>query len=313
MISIVTAYYNRKKLFIRTLESIARTSLTESFEVIAIDDGSKEEERLEDLVSIFPFLKVIRLEPKNKWYSNSCIPFNIGFNVAKGDKIIIQNPECLHHDDILKYTNENLKSNEYLSFGCYSLDKLTTDNLDEILLQKNQITNIIQEGEVYVKNDGDAGWYNHSLYRSVGYHFCTAITKKDLDYLGGFDERFSLGIAYDDDEFLKRVKKMFKIIFIDTCIVLHQNHYNSESTSYENRDNKNLLIEKNKFIFNNKINFLNENRVNIISKYLPVYFKKYWIAFFLKIEDIYFKIIKRYVIKFLLKMKVISFKIINNK
>lgn len=293
MISIVTAYYNRKKLFIRTLESIAKTSYKGSFEVIAVDDGSKEEERLEDLTFIFPFLKVIRLDPKNKWYSNSCIPFNIGFKQAQGDKIIIQNPECLHHDDILKYTNKNLRPNEYLSFGCYSLDKQTTDNLDEILLQKGQINNIIQEGEVYVKNDGDAGWYNHTLYRPVGYHFCAAITKQDLNYLGGFDERLALGIGYDDDEFLKRIKNIFKIIFVDTCIVLHQNHYNQASTSYENRTNKGALINKNKYIFNNKTNFFSKHNVNLVSRYLQGFFKKYWIVLFLKTERIWFKILKK--------------------
>lgn len=293
MISIVTAYYNRKKLFIRTLESIAKTSLKEGFEVIAVDDGSKEEERLEDLVSVFPFLRVIRLESKNKWYSNSCIPFNIGFKLAKGDKIIIQNPECLHYDDILKFTNDNLKSSEYLSFGCYSLDKQTTENLDEILQQENQIEKVIQEGGINTEFDGDSGWYNHSLHRPVGYHFCTAITKKDLNCLGGFDERFSLGIAYDDDEFLKRIKMILKIVFVDSHIVLHQNHYSPKSTSYENRVNKHNLISRNKFAFNNKSNIFSQYRANLISKHLPVTMKKYWIAIFVKTEELYFKSINK--------------------
>ncbi len=293
MISIVTAYYNRKKLFIRTLESIAKTSSTEKFEVIAVDDGSKEEERLEDLVSIFPFLKVVRLDPKKKWYSNSCIPFNIGFKLAKGNKIIIQNPECLHFNDIIKFTNENLKSDEYLSFGCYSLDKQTTDNLDEILLKENQIINIIHRGNINIEENGDLGWYNHSLHKPVGYHFCTAITKENLIRLGGFDERFSLGIAYDDDEFLKRIKMILKINFVDSHIVLHQNHYSPQSTSYENRINKYSLISRNKFALNNKSNLFSDYKVNLISKHLPLSLKRYWITLFLKMEEIYFKGIKR--------------------
>lgn len=293
MISIVTAYYNRKTLFIRTLESIAKTSSTEKFEVIAVDDGSREEDRLENLVPIFPFLKVVRLDPKKKWYSNSCIPFNIGFKLAKGDKIIIQNPECLHFNDIIKFTNENLKSDEYLSFGCYSLDKQTTDNLDEILLEENQIDNIIENFNINTEQNGDSGWYNHSLHKPVGYHFCTAITKENLVRLGGFDERFSLGIAYDDDEFLKRIKMILKINFVDSYIVLHQNHYSPQSTSYENRSNKYSLISKNKFALNNKSNLFSDYKVNLISKYLPLSLKRYWITLFLKIEEIYFKGIKR--------------------
>lgn len=301
MVSIVTAYYNRKKLFIRTLESIAKTSVQDSFEVIVVDDGSYEEERLEDLVSVFPFLRVIRLDKKDKWYSNSCIPFNVGFNLAKGDKIIIQNPECLHYDDILKYTHENLKSNEYLSFGCYSLDKQTTNNLDDILLQNKQINNVIKKGGVKAEYDGDSGWYNHSLHRPAGYHFCTAITKKDLIRLGGFDERFSLGIAYDDDEFLKRLKIILKIIFVDTHIVLHQNHYGPKSTSYENRSDKYKLISRNKFAFNNKSKIFSRYRANLIAKHLPLPIKKYWITIFVKTEMIYFKCLNKLKVKFLKK------------
>ena len=64
MISIVTAYYNRKQLFIETLKSIKAQNSNYLLEVIAVDDGSEETERLEDLVSEFPFLKVIRLEKR---------------------------------------------------------------------------------------------------------------------------------------------------------------------------------------------------------------------------------------------------------
>ena len=60
------------------------------FEVIAVDDGSDELERLEDLQVVFPFLRVIRLEKQNKWYKNPCIPFNIGFEAVKGDKITLK-------------------------------------------------------------------------------------------------------------------------------------------------------------------------------------------------------------------------------
>lgn len=128
-ISIVTAYYNRKKLFERTLNSINETEYQGVFEVIAVDDGSDEDERLEDLKNKYPFLKIIRLEPEQKWYNNSCIPFNLGFKEAKGDKIIIQNPECYHFNDILKYVGANLQKDDYLSFGCFALDKIIIVNM----------------------------------------------------------------------------------------------------------------------------------------------------------------------------------------
>ena len=58
---------NRKKLFQSTLESLKQSKCKEDFEVIVVDDGSDESERLEELASSYPFLKIIRIEQKNKW------------------------------------------------------------------------------------------------------------------------------------------------------------------------------------------------------------------------------------------------------
>ncbi len=226
MISVVTAYYNRKKLFTRTLNSMIPYYGKVDFEVIAVDDGSDELERLEDLQIDFPFLRIIRLEKENKWYKNPCIPFNTGFSEIKGDKVIIQNPECYHFGPILEYVDVHLKENDYLSFGCFSLDKEST-NLEELIFNQNYIQQlIIENNQAFLKN-GDLGWYNHSEFRPEAYHFCAAMTKVDLYDLGGFDERYAKGVGYDDDEFIWRIKaKRMKINFIDNVIVLHQNHYN---------------------------------------------------------------------------------------
>lgn len=75
-ISIVTAYYNRKQLFYETLKSIAKSKF-EDFELIVVDDSSLPEHRLEEYLNEFSFIRIIRLEPENKWYVNPCIPFNI--------------------------------------------------------------------------------------------------------------------------------------------------------------------------------------------------------------------------------------------
>ncbi len=282
MISIVTAYYNRKKLFERTLKSIARQNFDKGLEVIAVDDGSDEHERLEDLTVQFPFLKVIRLEKKNKWYQNSCIPFNIGFRAAKGDKVILQNPECLHFGNILEYTENNLTDTNYLSFACFSLDKDSTENLDLLLETPTEITAIIQKDDHIILNDGDAGWYNHSVHRPEAYHFCTAISKKSLQKLKGFDERFALGIAYDDNELIERVKALLQIKFVDEEIVLHQNHYSQNSTSFQNRENKARLYRFNELIYKNRIKSFNYNS---FLKYVPFQYKKNVISILLKLEN----------------------------
>ncbi|MGG7441009.1 glycosyltransferase family 2 protein [Chryseobacterium arthrosphaerae] len=256
-ISIVTAYYNRKKLFENTLSSIVSQSPDPSMEleVIAVDDGSDEEERLEDLTEQYPFLKVIRLEKADKWYFNSCIPFNIGFREAKGDIVILQNPECLHYGDVLKYTQKHINDSNYISFSCFSLGIESTDNLHTLLESPEKLQKLMADNNVGYIGDGLDCWYNHSVTNPKGYHFCAAITKKNLYDLGGFDERFARGIAFDDNEFLHRVKlKGLQIEIIDQPIVLHQNHYQKISYTTD----KNLLDDE---TYQKRLKLAEKNRI----------------------------------------------------
>lgn len=249
MISVVTAYYNRKKLFTRTLKSMLPYYGKIDFEVIVVDDGSDEAERLEDLQTDFPFLRVIRLEKQNKWYKNPCIPFNIGFEAVKGDKVIIQNPECYHFGAILAYVDTHLKENEYLSFGCFSMDKLNTDD-DALFFDEKNIAKLIENNNRSFTTDGDLGWYNHSKFRPEAFHFCAAMMSTDLFDLGGFDERYAKGVGYDDDELIWRIKnKKMQIKFIDDQIVLHQNHYVAPDDLVEANKRRFESYKRNKLIF----------------------------------------------------------------
>lgn len=266
MISIVTAYFNRKKLFIRTLDSLKHNFGKIAFEIIVVDDGSNEEERLEDLQDKYPFMRILRIEPKQKWYMNPCIPFNMGLEIAKGDKIVLQNPECYHFDEILGYIERNLTESKYLSFGCFSLDAENTDD-DFLFYNRDNIEELISKTPQVVQVDGGLGWYNHSKFRSKAYHFCTAIMTKDLVDLGGFDPRYAYGHGYDDDDLIFRIrKKGMTVQFIDSLRVLHQNHYtkplqiNEQKVKYLNEK-----ALRNKLIFNSITEKSNLYRANYIS------------------------------------------------
>jgi len=242
-LSIVSAYHNRKEFFIKTLDSISKTK-HKDFEFIVVDDCSDEEHRLEDILEKYSFLKLIRLEKKDRWYVNPCIPFNVGFSKASGDIIMLQNPECYHTSDIISYTVKNLKENDYFSFGCFSLDENKT---------KKFLLNDFENYETFlvdrpVNGTSSDGWFNHSEYRHVGYHFTSAIYKEKLINLGGFDEKFANGIGYDDDEFLRRVKKVCNFKIIDNPFVFHQWHYNYENFDKERHD---YLVNINKKLFFN--------------------------------------------------------------
>lgn len=216
------AYYNRLEQTKKTLESFKKYNPDE-FNVVIVDDGSREECRVSSIIKDFDFqITDIYLDPERKTWVNPCVPFNVGFRAASGQKIIIQNPECYHKTDIISHVRNNLNDSNYISYPCYSLTQKASKSVE-----------IIKESDLPQQRtsfDGDNGWYNHKTIHPTYYHFTSAITKKNLVDLGGFDERYANGRAYDDNEFLARVKrKGLEVLIPDESLVFHQWHYSPDS------------------------------------------------------------------------------------
>ena len=225
------AYYNRRTLLLNTLKTIAKSGEIGKTEIIIVDDGSDVHERIEHIVDLFDFsIKVIRIEPEDKWYNNPCIPYNIGIKKAVGDVIILQNPEVLHTGDILSDISKRIDDNNYLVYGVYSINDVLTEKINNTNWDSEtlftDIQNIIKPTNnraAYTAND--CGWYNHSVLRPAALHFLSAISKPIMDKLGGFDERYAMGVDRDDNEFLHRIKRnKVNIKIVDTPYAIHQNH-----------------------------------------------------------------------------------------
>jgi hypothetical protein len=136
--------------------------------------------------------------------------------------------------DVLKYAVENVTEDNYLTFGCYSIDKVTfLHGWDGTTL--NRPVNI----------DMGIGWYNHSVHRPVKYDFCSALTTNNIIRLNGYDERFSAGCAYGDDFLLHRIHCLgLKTKIVDSPFVVHQWHENSTPKA-----NGSELIARNNLLF----------------------------------------------------------------
>ena len=253
-ISIATSYYNRRPQFLNTIKTIQQSTQIDNVELIVVDDCSSDEHRIDDLPDIYPFIKVIRLESKDRWYTNPCVPFNKAIKAATGDIIILQNPECLHVGDILTDIVNKINDSVYLTYGVYSLDKETTSHLYDLPYDNEHIFSMIKSQIMPMNNvnyvqEGHACWYNHSQYRPAAYHFVAAITKTNMDKLNGFDERYSNGIGFDDDEFLHRIKLLgLEIQIHDEPFAIHQWHY-SENNFFAKSDNIGEAINKNQTLF----------------------------------------------------------------
>lgn len=225
-ISIAMSYFNRKRLLELTLKTIVNSKYNH-YQIIVVDDGSDQDQRLEDLLAVYPMLKLIRIEPESKWYKNSCVPNNIAIKASQGQIIILQNPQCCHITDILTSVSEIVNDSNYYTALVYNLNEERMPILNEFR-DKNiykYITKVCPQVPAYMKFE--SGWFNHPDYRSTNYHFCSAITANNMKKLKGFDQKYAYGLCYDDNQLLDRIKLLnLNIVTPLDSLVIHQFHQN---------------------------------------------------------------------------------------
>jgi glycosyltransferase involved in cell wall biosynthesis len=223
-IVIVMTYWNRQYQLNTTLKSIAETKHND-FEVVVVDDASKEDIVLG--VHSFP-IHVIKIKDKDKRWTNPEPAYNTGLKYAmtlKPDVIIIQNAECYHVGDVISYATK-VTDKTYIAFGCFSLDKKNT-------FSPHDIEELIQKSKRRAQFDGDLAWYNHPIYRPNAFDFCAAVTADNMRLLNGYDERFSNGHAYGDNNLIERVAVLgLKVEITERPYVVHQWHYENEHPAY---------------------------------------------------------------------------------
>lgn len=217
-------HYNRAAQLHNTLISLEHQySDRRDYEIILIEDA-KNKDNLKALTS-------------SSWLPISIMPgddtpnpstaFNIGAAKASGKFLVITNPECFHFTNVLKILDDVFDTNpqDYVVCACLHIEKM------------KKINSIIELSYKPIK------WFQHSVKNPRRFHFCSSISRSNYIKIGGFDERFSKGVAYDDAAFLNNIlKNNIEIIQKDNAIVLHQEH------SKYNIDRRHLL-NKNKQLY----------------------------------------------------------------
>jgi hypothetical protein len=273
-------YYNfRKEQSIRTLNDFKKYKKSGySFEVVFVDDNSSLENNLKDFISTLDYpIKYIYISKEEKGTRvNPGVAYNKGFENASGKIIIIQNPECYHVGDLLRYVQDNLKEEDYFSFSCYYPNN---EELDQELMESEDKIEKISDSDFENRNKNISKyktiWYNHPIYRPKGYHFCSAIYKSKLDVIGGFNQDFSDGYCFEDNELVYQIKKNFKmklkIVEPKEGFVIHQYHYKGEIEQIDKLNDNHPLRQgylRNKKIFDEikEGKICEENNLALISE-----------------------------------------------
>lgn len=242
-ISVVMAYFNRYPQLVTTLDTIA-ASTHKNVEVIIVDDCSTDGAPIDDLASLYAFtIKVIHMDPAQKTYKNSCVPFNRGFDQATGQLIMLQNPEVCHIGDVLRHAATHIGPKDYYSYACLPLP-----NYDYNAYVKTMVTHKrprpsnlndyslgipLTEMVTHVhKVPQPLAWYNNPD-KPTYYHFCAVTHALNIRRVRGFSQEYKDGRGFDDNDLVLKMQKVLNLNMVTPpvreCYVIHQYHPPSPS------------------------------------------------------------------------------------
>lgn len=237
--SIIMPYHNRFLHLQNTLVSFKHWYKDrDDFEIIIVEDYKNQMDSVEhlNLLSLIDEyedlcpIKHIKYSVKECY--NPAGMFNLATISADGEYLILTNPECLHEVDILSGLNNLIKENNtrYIVCSCKSI------------YNQNQIKNL--DDLTYTFDM----WYVHGEHYPRKIHFCTCISRDVMCAIGGFDEEYMKGIAYEDDDFVKKIEDVkYPIHHADDLVVLHQAH-----SRYYGNPNQSELMKVNELYYKSK-------------------------------------------------------------
>lgn len=227
--SVIMPYYKRPELMFTLRVYVELYKNRNDIEIIVVEDSknNKDKQFHDQLISIINTYKNdlnIKLVLDHKVSYNPSSKYNLGFKVSTGLILMLTSPEIFHTVNIFDAIDKENMNNLYIICSCKSvfLEGNKGGTFKDIKFRTNR-------------------WYQHTKFRDVRYHFCTLVSKSDYEKIGGFNEVYCAGIAYDDDNFVKRVQKAGLVMLPrDELVTYHIEHSRSYSITPE--EYKKLLV-----------------------------------------------------------------------
>ena len=226
-----------------TLDSYLKYYDPDTIELCVVEDMPRTgEPTAERILKKYPFRYQYRLVDRRSGAWNNPAPlYNVAASMASHSIIGLTNPENLHMGPVFTHAVSSLRDNEYLVYACASID-FTPKSLSEC--------ESLWDKPGYRTELGGHSWYIHSKHYPRLLHFMSVMNASDYCSIGGFDEEYENGYCYEDDDFVRRVKKHgMKISIVDDPFVIHQFHSRGHHSTVMNgvcglQKNKDLFISK---------------------------------------------------------------------
>lgn len=219
--SVVITYYNRDILLHNTLLSYEYFySARKDLELIVLEDKKTVEDSGEHskLLSVLDRFKNLNIVHREMWFDNFACPCSAMdyavSDIAKGEYIILSNPENMLINDVLSGFEEEIvvDSSRYVVPACMHLAGILHSKLSSF--------------EDY-KFKGEGKWIQHTIKhpKCKFLNHCTCIKRENYLKIGGFgalNGDFSRrGV---DVIFIENVRRNFPVVGRDDLLVAHITH-----------------------------------------------------------------------------------------
>ncbi len=219
-ISIVMTASNRSAQTYYTLDTFKRSTFRH-IQVILVDDSDVDPVQ-ESTLRTYPFyIDFIKVKRTEKTWHNPCVNYNVGFQLVKGSKVIIQNAEVCHVGDVIQYIEDNVNEMAYYVFDVVASNDFSSNK--RLLEFGTDSLKILEHAYLF-----QSIWYQ-GVHRNAKYHFLTAMPRAIFDIINGFSYDYSYGCSFDDNDFLLRIQSKhipIKTLFHNEVGVMgiHQYH-----------------------------------------------------------------------------------------
>lgn len=237
LVSIVIPVFNQSAFTFQCLRSVCRHTFSISFEVIVVDDASRD-----DTAQVLRLAKGIQVitNPQNLGFAGAC---NRGAESAHGRYLLFLNNDTLVTPGWLEQLVQTMEN--YAACGAVGPRMLYPDGT-------------VQEAGSILWRDGSALAYGrngdpsdpeYSYLREVAYcsAACLLVKKDDFLDLGGFDPLF-YPAYYEDSDLCLRIREMGrKVVFQPKSTVIHFEYGTSGAEKAAARMRRNRIMFANKW------------------------------------------------------------------